>query len=136
MMVTENHSTHAAGVQAELHQDPYLGSQDLTRWKNPAGRVMARTAEKIKHHSWPPHNPCPGGEPLRGIGRRVVIVRVLNPTRNGRAIRLGFLRSVLHVPGSSAYGRPVWDRRLSWLTLDSFVEQAASCISSGHPCFR
>ncbi|MEO5779168.1 UNVERIFIED_ORG: hypothetical protein ABIB19_003437 [Arthrobacter sp. UYEF10] len=47
MMVTENHSTHAAGVQAELHQDRYLGRQDLTRWKNPAARVMPRTAEKI-----------------------------------------------------------------------------------------
>ncbi|MEO5780104.1 MULTISPECIES: phosphatase PAP2 family protein [Arthrobacter] len=45
-MATDNHSTQA-GVQGELRQDRYLGGQDLTRWNNPLGRLLARTAEKL-----------------------------------------------------------------------------------------
>lgn len=46
-MSTENHTTPAAGVQGELRQDRYVGGQDLTRWKNPVGRLLASAAEKI-----------------------------------------------------------------------------------------
>lgn len=46
-MSTDNHGTPAAGVQGELRQDRYVGGQDLTHWNNPAGRLLARTAEKI-----------------------------------------------------------------------------------------
>ncbi|NUP58174.1 MAG: phosphatase PAP2 family protein [Pseudarthrobacter sp.] len=39
-------STPGAGVHGELHQDRYVGTQDLTRWNNPAGKILASTAEK------------------------------------------------------------------------------------------
>lgn len=47
MMVANNQGKHTPGVHGELHQDRYVGGQDLTRWNNPAGRALARTTEKI-----------------------------------------------------------------------------------------
>jgi undecaprenyl-diphosphatase len=37
----------AAGVQGELHQDRFVGDQDLTHWTSPAGRALARAARNI-----------------------------------------------------------------------------------------
>lgn len=46
-MVTEHRDPPGTGVQGELHQDRFVGKQDLTRWTSPGGRVLARTVQRI-----------------------------------------------------------------------------------------
>ncbi|CAI3791355.1 phosphatase PAP2 family protein [Pseudarthrobacter sp. MM222] len=46
-MVTEHQDPPATGVQGELHQDRFVGGQDLTRWASPGGQALARAARKI-----------------------------------------------------------------------------------------
>jgi len=46
-MVTERQDPPATGVQGELHQDRFVGQQDLTRWTSPGGQVLARAVKRI-----------------------------------------------------------------------------------------
>jgi len=46
-MVIEPRDPRATGVQGELHQDRFVGGQDLTRWTSPGGRALARAARKV-----------------------------------------------------------------------------------------
>ncbi|MCU1539616.1 MAG: superfamily domain protein [Arthrobacter sp.] len=46
-MVTERQDPPATGVQGELHQDRFVGGQDLTRWTSPGGRALARAVRKV-----------------------------------------------------------------------------------------
>ncbi|MDQ0848075.1 membrane-associated phospholipid phosphatase [Arthrobacter sp. B3I9] len=48
-MVTEHQDPPATGVQGELHQDRFVGEQDLTRWTSPGGQALARAARKISN---------------------------------------------------------------------------------------
>jgi membrane-associated phospholipid phosphatase len=48
-MVTEHQDPPGTGVQGELHQDRFVGEQDLTRWTSPGGRALARAARKISN---------------------------------------------------------------------------------------
>lgn len=46
-MTTEGQKQPEAGVQGEVSQDRFVAGQDLTRWKSPIGRTLARGAEWI-----------------------------------------------------------------------------------------
>lgn len=46
-MTTEGQKQPEAGVQGEVSQDRFVAGQDLTRWKSPIGRTLARGAEGI-----------------------------------------------------------------------------------------
>ncbi|WOH18118.1 phosphatase PAP2 family protein [Paenarthrobacter sp. GOM3] len=46
-MTTEGQKQPQAGVQGEVSQDRFVAGQDLTRWKSPIGRTLARGAEWI-----------------------------------------------------------------------------------------
>lgn len=46
-MAPEGRESPDHGVHGEVHQDRYVAGQDLTRWKSPAGRLMAATAQRI-----------------------------------------------------------------------------------------
>lgn len=46
-MTTEGQKQPEAGVQGEVSQDRFIAGQDLTRWKSPIGRTLARGAEWI-----------------------------------------------------------------------------------------
>ncbi|YCK82634.1 phosphatase PAP2 family protein [Arthrobacter sp. D3-18] len=46
-MTTEGKEAPEQGVSGEVSQDRFVAGQDLTRWKSPAGRVLAGGAEKV-----------------------------------------------------------------------------------------
>lgn len=46
-MTTEGNEPAEKGIRGEVHQDRFVAGQDLTRWKSPAGRTLARGAEWI-----------------------------------------------------------------------------------------
>ncbi|MGJ3192039.1 phosphatase PAP2 family protein [Paenarthrobacter sp. FR1] len=46
-MTTEGKESVETGVRGEVSQDRFVAGQDLTRWKSPAGRTMARSAEWV-----------------------------------------------------------------------------------------
>jgi len=46
-VTTEGQKQPEAGVQGEVSQDRFVAGQDLTRWKSPIGRTLARGAEWI-----------------------------------------------------------------------------------------
>ncbi|MGO4145195.1 phosphatase PAP2 family protein [Paenarthrobacter sp. YAF11_1] len=46
-MTTEGKEAPEQGVRGEVSQDRFVAGQDLTRWKSPAGRTLARGAEKV-----------------------------------------------------------------------------------------
>jgi undecaprenyl-diphosphatase len=46
-VTTEGQKQPEAGVQGEVSQDRFVAGQDLTRWKSPIGRTLARGAERI-----------------------------------------------------------------------------------------
>lgn len=46
-MTTEGKRSQEKGVRGEVSQDRFVAGQDLTRWKSPVGRVMARAAQWI-----------------------------------------------------------------------------------------
>lgn len=46
-MYKDENRPPVVGVQGELHQDRYIGDQDLTRWDNPLGRLLARMVQRI-----------------------------------------------------------------------------------------
>lgn len=45
-MTTEGKEAPEQGVRGEVSQDRFIAGQDLTTWKSPAGRTLARGAEK------------------------------------------------------------------------------------------
>lgn len=45
--MTERNESPETGVTGEIHQDRFVAGQDLTRWKTPVGRTMAKGAEGI-----------------------------------------------------------------------------------------
>lgn len=45
-MTTEGKEAPEQGVRGEVSQDRFIAGQDLTNWKSPAGRTLARGAEK------------------------------------------------------------------------------------------
>lgn len=44
---TEGNGAPEQGVTGEVSQDRFVAGQDLTRWKSPAGRILAGGAEKV-----------------------------------------------------------------------------------------
>jgi undecaprenyl-diphosphatase len=54
-MLTQDHETPATGVRGELHQDRFLGDQDLTRWTGPVGKFLASAVRRVStlfgHHA-------------------------------------------------------------------------------------
>jgi len=46
-VTTEGKEAPEQGVSGEVSQDRFVAGQDLTRWKSPAGRVLAGGAEKV-----------------------------------------------------------------------------------------
>lgn len=44
---TEGNEAPEQGVTGEVSQDRFVAGQDLTRWKSPAGRILAGGAEKV-----------------------------------------------------------------------------------------
>ncbi|TVU64068.1 phosphatase PAP2 family protein [Paenarthrobacter nitroguajacolicus] len=46
-MTTEGKESVETGVRGEVSQDRFVAGQDLTRWKSPVGRTMARSAEWV-----------------------------------------------------------------------------------------
>ena len=46
-MTTEGNGPAEKGIRGEVHQDRFVAGQDLTRWKSPAGRTLARGAEWV-----------------------------------------------------------------------------------------
>ncbi|MDI2034774.1 phosphatase PAP2 family protein [Paenarthrobacter nitroguajacolicus] len=46
-MTTEGNQPAKQGVKGEVQQDRFVAGQDLTRWKSPFGRTLARGAERV-----------------------------------------------------------------------------------------
>ncbi|MFC8040653.1 phosphatase PAP2 family protein [Paenarthrobacter sp. NPDC057355] len=46
-MTTEGNRPTETGVRGEVNEDRFVAGQDLTRWKSPAGRTLAKGAERV-----------------------------------------------------------------------------------------